>query len=181
MDNIGGGDCAFMASEGAPMAALSKWIVDSGATKHMTPYKCSFATYEPIEATSVLMGDNGVVEAIGMGSIVVEVVVGGKTKKITFKDVLHVPKMKSNLLSVSKLVMRGFVVHFNVHGCVVKSLGGDVVAKGFRNGNLYFITCKKVNGVEVAAFAQFTKDEDKFGIWHGRLGHLNVKAMKVLK
>jgi hypothetical protein len=100
----GGEDFAFMAKETTSMLDMSKWIVDSGCTKHMTPYKCSFNTYEPIPATKVWLGDIGMVDAIGMGTIVVEVMVKGICKRITLKDVLHVPKMKKNLLSVNILL-----------------------------------------------------------------------------
>lgn len=177
----GGDDFAFMAKQTSSMLDMSKWIVDSGCTKHMTPYKCSFNTYQPIPATKVWLGDNGMVQAIGMGTIVVEVVVKGISKRITLKDVLHVPKMKKNLLSVSKLVSHGCKVQFNMNGCFVRTMEGKEVAKGIRDGNLYIINCKRINGVEVAAFAEFPSNEDKVGIWHQRLGHLNAKSMKELQ
>lgn len=50
-----------MASKSTSIAAMSKWIVDLGVTKYMTPYKCLFNTYKAIPATLVWLGDNGMV------------------------------------------------------------------------------------------------------------------------
>lgn len=83
-----GEDFAFMAKK-TTMLEMSKWIVDSGYTKHITLYKYSFNTYQPIIITKVWLGDNGMVEAIGMDAIIVEIVVKGISKRITLKDVLH--------------------------------------------------------------------------------------------
>ncbi len=39
--------------------------------------------------------------------------VGGKLTHTTITQVLHVPKMKNNLISVSKLISEGFKVEFD--------------------------------------------------------------------
>jgi hypothetical protein len=114
---------------------------------------------------------NGMVDAIGMGTIVVEVVVKGTSKRIPLKDVLHVPKMKKNLLLVSKLVTHGCKVQFDMNGCFVTTMEGKEVAKGTRNGKLFIIDCTKIDGVEVAAFAGIPSNEDKVGICVKRKEH----------
>jgi len=47
--------------------------------------------------------------------------VGGKLSHATITQVLHVPKMKNNLIFVSKLISEGFKVEFD-NGCKVKML-----------------------------------------------------------
>jgi hypothetical protein len=74
--------------------------------------------YEVIPTRNVHMGDDSIVEAIGMVSILVEVMVKGRTKKITIKDVLHVPKLHANLHSVSKILSSGCKVQFNMNECI---------------------------------------------------------------
>jgi hypothetical protein len=96
---------------------ICKWIMDSGATKHMTPHRATFDMYEVIPTRNVHMGDDTIVEAIGMGSILVEVMVKGRTKRIRIKDVLHVPKLHANLLSMSKILSSGCKVQFNMEEC----------------------------------------------------------------
>lgn len=128
-------DYAFATQDGPYSKSICKWIMDSGATKHMTPYRAAFDTYEVIPPRNVHLGDDSVVQAIGMGCIVVEVLERGRLKKVTMKDVLHVPKLQANLLSVSKLVSSGFKVLFNVEGCTLKAPNGNVLAKAPREGN----------------------------------------------
>ena len=54
----------------------------------------------------MILGDDTVLEAVGKGSIVFYTEVKGHVKTITIKDILHVPKMKANLLSVKHLVSK---------------------------------------------------------------------------
>jgi hypothetical protein len=70
-------DYAFATKDGDHCKAICKWIMDSGATKHMTPHRATFDMYEVIPTRNVHMGDDSIVEAIGMGSILVEVMVKG--------------------------------------------------------------------------------------------------------
>jgi hypothetical protein len=121
-------DYAFVTKDGDHCKAICKWIMDSGATKQMTPHKAAFDMYEVIPTRNVHMGDDNIVEAIGMGSIFVEVMVKGQSKKIRIKDVLHVRKLHANLLLVSKHLSSGCKVKFNMHECIVRAFDGEVIA-----------------------------------------------------
>lgn len=74
-NNFDGDNYIFLASEGASIAAMSKRIIDLDATRYITLYKYSFDTCEEISAIKVWLGDNSMVQAIGIGSIIVEIVV----------------------------------------------------------------------------------------------------------
>ena len=147
----------------------------------MTPNRHAFDTYETIASRNVFMGDNGMVEALGKGSILVDSHVKGKVKKIRIYDVLHVPKLHANLLSVSKLVSRGLKVHFNKSGCVVWTQEGDMLAMAPMEANLYQMELKKVNGAEVSTLAHTSAKHHSLELWHKRLGHLNVKSVRSLQ
>ena len=129
---------------------MSKWIIDSGATQHMTPHRQAFDTYEAISNCHVFLGDNGMVEAVGKGSILVEAQV---KRRITIDDVLHLPKLHANLLLVSKLASMGLKVHFNVMRCIVTAQSREVLAMGSMEANLYQLELKKVNGAKVSTLA----------------------------
>lgn len=51
---------------------------------------------------NVSLGDNNIVETIRLGSIVIEVMVKGKIKRICIMDALDVPKLEVNVLLLSK-------------------------------------------------------------------------------
>jgi hypothetical protein len=46
-------DYAFVTKDGDHCKAICKWIMDSGATKHMTPHKAAFDMYEVIRTRNV--------------------------------------------------------------------------------------------------------------------------------
>jgi transposase InsO family protein len=172
---------AFAASDGFDDRNIFKWIIDSGATQHMTPHRQAFLTYQPISNRKVFLGDNGMVEAIGMGCIIVEVMVNAVMRKIRIQDALHVPKLHANLLSVSKLVAQGLKVEFNNQGCVLATRSGEMIVTVPKLGNLYQLEFKTVNDSSTASVAQAALVQDSMELWHKRLGHLNVKSVKALE
>src|SRR6476646_2983791 len=119
----------------------------------MTPHRQAFDTYESISGRHVFLGDNGMVDAVCKGSMLVESHVKGQVMKIRIHDVLHMPKLNANLLSVSKLVSRGLKVHFNMMGCVVWARDGEMLALTRMEANLYHLELKGVNGAEVSSLA----------------------------
>ena len=124
------------------------------------------------------MGDDLVLQAIGRGSILVDTKVGGCTKRIRFKDVLYVPKLQSNLLSVSKIVDKGLNVQIGALGCSIKALNGDTQAIASRDGKLFRLRCKMVHRGDQAHVA--TSTNEGLILWHQCMGHLNVQSLKTL-
>ena len=78
---------------------ICKWIIDSRAIKHMTSHKVAFATYNVISPHNMHLDDDRVVEAIGIGSVVVRVETRGKIHRIRITDVIQLPKLQANLLN----------------------------------------------------------------------------------
>ena len=68
------------------------FLTDSGASNHMVASKESFSSLQTIDGSSIHMGDDTQIQAEGKGSI--------KLKHGMFKDVLYVPSLAINLLSV---------------------------------------------------------------------------------
>lgn len=60
--------------------SVCKWIMASGASKHMTLHRTIFHTSEVITQRNVHLDDNNMLQAIGIGSILVEAILEGKTK-----------------------------------------------------------------------------------------------------
>ncbi len=75
------------------------------------------------------MGDDTILEAIGKGNIKATMQVGGQLTHTTITQVLHVPKMKNNLTSVSKFISEGFKVEFDKDDCKVNDARGVVVTQ----------------------------------------------------
>jgi hypothetical protein len=152
------------------------WIVDLGATQHMTFEQEWFTTYERIPPRKVFMGDDTVLEAIGKGNMKATMYVGGELSHATITQVLHVPQMKNNLISMSKLISKGFKVEFDKDGCKANDARRVVVAEARRDKNLYLLNVKVHK--DMAHIAN-SLDEGVM-LWHERLGHLNMVSLKEL-
>ncbi|KAK7255724.1 hypothetical protein RIF29_29143 [Crotalaria pallida] len=84
------------------------WIMDSGATWHMTSRRDWFCTYEPISEGSVFMGNDHALEIVGIGTIKLKMYDGTVR---TIQGVRHVKGLKKNLLSIGQLDDLGCKIH----------------------------------------------------------------------
>ena len=86
------------------------WLVDSGAFKHMTGYKDYLSALVEKELhQKVKLGDDYqyLIKGVGEASYQLE-----SRKLLNMKDVLYVPGLKKNLLSISGLEKKGFRITF---------------------------------------------------------------------
>ncbi|CAH9107930.1 unnamed protein product [Cuscuta europaea] len=73
------------------------WVIDSGATDHMTYIPKFFSSYQPCAGDKKVRVEDGSFSAIaGMGNIKI-------SSSINLSKVLHVPKLSCNLISISKI------------------------------------------------------------------------------
>ncbi len=99
------------------------------------------------------MGDDTILEAIDKQNIKATMQVGGKMLLTTITQVLHVPKMKNNLISICKLILDGLKVEFDRDVCKVNNIHGAVVVEAWREKNLYLLNINvRREGVNVAKF-----------------------------
>ena len=89
----------------------SVWYLDSGVSFHMTGDKELFSDLEEKDLQMhIEMGDDGRYSATSIGTITFEREFGNT---FLLKDVMHVPGLKKNLVSVAMLEDRGYDVVFN--------------------------------------------------------------------
>ena len=76
---------------------ITPWIIDSGASDHMTDAHHLFSTFSPCAGNlKVKIAYGALSPVVGKGSIHI-------SKSITLNHVLHVPNLSYNLLSISQL------------------------------------------------------------------------------
>jgi len=100
-----------------------------------------------------------------------------ETKECIFHDVLYIPELSKNLLSVSAITKNGGEVKFFGNKVEVRK-SGTKIFEGVKNERgLYCVSMGK-NEDEITALAEnFIDDVDT---WHRRLGHLGYQNMKKL-
>ena len=101
------------------------WMVYSTASDHMTPYLKVFATLDRTYKARVGMANGSVVMAEGKGDV--KITMKGVRKVI--KNVLFVPGINRNVLSISKLTSGGGSVEIGGGECTIKDETGKVFAK----------------------------------------------------
>jgi len=84
-------------------ADSEKWILDSGATKHMCGNWKEFTTLKKMpNPMTVTVGNGAELNCTHSGTVHFVNRDGANTKMIIFHDVLYVPGIKRNLISITQ-------------------------------------------------------------------------------
>ncbi|RDX88680.1 hypothetical protein CR513_29695, partial [Mucuna pruriens] len=87
----------------------SMWIIDSGATLHVTPRKEFFTSYTAGDFGVLKMGNDGVTKVIGVGDVCLQTNTG---MQLWLRGVKHAPDVRFNLISMHMLDDGGYDNHF---------------------------------------------------------------------
>lgn len=98
----------------------SNWVIDSGATSHIANDKTVFVTLNAIEHY-LTIADGRKVRVRGKGTCRIELVnEKGDKKTALVADVLYIPEIEGNLLSVKKLIDKDYEVQFKKDKCEIR-------------------------------------------------------------
>lgn len=153
------------------------WVVDSGATKHICAIRGAFISYTPLEGKDehVYMGDSRPASVLGKGKVNLKLT---SRKILSLTDVLHIPEIRYNLVSVGILGKVGVKVMFESDK-VVLTKNRVFVGKGYLNSGLFHLNVLELmNNNASTSFAYLVECDD---IWHARLGHVNYSYIKIMK
>lgn len=156
-------------------ATANEWLIDSGASYHMAKDKAMFSTLNQCNTKQIYVGDDRSLNVVGSGTVKVD---GG-----SFNDVLCVPNLSCNLLSVYQITHsgEGKIVEFSPHQVVIKDLKNpkhvlatgivDDVTRLYRFDNFGSSTLPSI-------FVAHSDDLSK--LWHERYGNLNYHSFQQL-
>jgi len=145
------------------------WIVDSGATSHMTNNRNLFTTFQSCDGENVCVGDGHTLTVEGKGKVNISFKLkNNNVQKLQLNDVLYIPEISYNLLSISKSTEKGIKTNFAENECCFMNFENKVIAIAKKENNLY----KLCNIVDEKTYV--TSNET----WHRRLGHINSERMK---
>ena len=169
----------FCTEKNGKAGKRSDWIINSGASCHMTREKDLFHEYKELLGSTVKLGDGRTVEAMGEGTVKVSVYCDdGNLHTLSMKNVFHVPELSCNLMSVRQITDRGFLITFKNDRCQIKSVGGVIVGGGIKRGNLYIMEGRSETP-EVLGEANVVTVSDR-DLWHRRLCHIGDAALDEL-
>lgn len=145
------------------------WYIDSGATSHMTPNVNILECKSKSEIPYITAADDEKITVKCQGKTTIT----PNNVPITMNNVLHVPGLVANLLSVSKIVEKGNSVLFDETGCTIRNAKQEVI-----------VHCKSTGGcyrIESNGMCLLTKEKKTAIDWHRNLGHINFQTMQRMK
>ncbi|XP_071918917.1 uncharacterized protein [Coffea arabica] len=132
------------------------WILDSGATDHMSHISNKFKTYNPYPSNrKIVVADGTTTTVTGIGDVQV-------TPNLILKNVLHVPQLSTNLVSD-----RG---------------SGKRIGLAKEHDGLYYLDTSSQPEFSKSALSTLFSPSNKDVIWlhHRRLGHVSFSALKIM-
>ena len=157
-----------------------QWIVDSGASRHVTPFKCLLDSLSPLPTpTTVTFGNGQAAPAAGQGNIILHVTVQGEQRSVLLKNVLWVPGAAHNLLSVQQATSQGRAqACFSGQQCMLSAQGRPIIVAQ-EHGGLYTMRVQPVQHEQahVSGTAGVTQLQEKAELWHRRFCHLGADNM----
>ena len=105
------------------------WIVDSGASSHITQKRELLVDYEEFnKPQKVCLGDSCTVKILGRGNIHFTIIFKmSKPQKVTMHNALYVPKLACNLFSVREAAATGNTVKFGNTSCWIRDRNGKLL------------------------------------------------------
>ncbi|KAL0556125.1 hypothetical protein IC582_004635 [Cucumis melo] len=158
---------------------MNPWILDSGATNHLTGFSEHFVTYTPCVDNEKIWIANGSLAPIATkGQIVL-------FNSFSLQNVLHVPKLSYNLLSISKITreLHCKATFLPKSVCFQDLNSGRTIGTARYSRGLYILnddTFGSSISTTSLLSSYFSTSEHDFMLWHFRLGHPNFTYMKYL-
>ena len=146
------------------------WIIDTGASNHVTGDESYLFNVHDIAACPVGLPDGQKLIATKEGSVRL-------LEGLFLKNVLYVPKLHCNLISVTQLIddMHCFV-QFASNMCVIQDRHSrKLIGTGERRDGLYYFRPPStMQAISVDG------SSSSLELWHQRLGHPSEKVVKSL-
>jgi hypothetical protein len=158
----------------------SEWFPDTGATDHITGNPGNLHSLTPYTGSDgVMLGNGDILQITHVGQANIE----SGNKSLQLNDVLLVPDIKKDLISVSKLTSDlPLKFEFDGDGFVIKDRSTNrVVARGTKKDGLYALVGESKDGSYAEAFfsSRFRRVDNE--CWHQRLGHPHQRVVDHLR
>lgn len=154
------------------MSSSNKWVIDSGATDHMTGDKGILSSFTSNKNLScVTLADGSSTSVVGSSVAI-------PTSSISFSSVLCLPNFSFNLLSVSKITkaLKCFVSFFPEY-CVFQDLTTKkIIGRGRESGGLYVLETPSLKVSRPIACSSVLTPLEVYC----RLGHPSLPILKKL-
>ena len=184
---VGTGDSVALSASSAAADGTHQWTLDTGASSHFCNDRTLFDTFFPSTTRrEVTVAAGKSCAAVGTGTVAINFQQpDGALRTVVLHNVVYVPDMHGNLLSLGRLAERGTKTELTAAGCALIAPNGTVVAHTIRGADkLYRLTARAHRhtavDIAVAAVADVAAATTVAGNsvdWHARFGHADIRAI----
>lgn len=155
---------------------IDAMLLDSGASRHMSPHRDRFTNYQPINPPrDIQAADNHSFQAIGKGDMLIMLPNGNKESKVLLRDVFHAPSMGMTLISVRRVAATGTALTFLHDTCTVTNPAGKVIAVVKVNNVLYEVPLTPMEAAAPAVEKVRVVTRQQL---HRMMGHASYRAVE---
>jgi transposase InsO family protein len=154
------------------------WLTDSGASDHIIASSTNLNSQSPYQGQDQVSVGNGQhlpIQNIGNANL------HTKMHNFQLRNVLHVPRIASNLISVHKLCLNNNCsCYFDANKLLIQDLPtGRLLYQGLSRNGVYPIHSSTLfnSASNKTACAAHSITPDKWHLWHSRLGHPSSKVL----
>jgi len=119
-----------------PVNVLGVWVLDTGASNHMTGTRSVLTQLDESVQGTVRFGDGSRVNIEGVGSMVMQ---DRHSAHKVLTEVYYIPKLKSNIISLGRLVEKGFEVTLGKGRLFVFDQGGTLLISAPTTANRLYL------------------------------------------
>ncbi|CAJ2668236.1 unnamed protein product [Trifolium pratense] len=148
------------------------WILDTGATDHISFHFQSFTSFKSIKPVPVSLPNGNKILASISGTVQL-------TPTLVLHNVLYIPEFCVNLVSVAKLTNSNNCC-LQITDCVchiVQNNSKKTIGTANLVGGLYVIAASPSLANKNSCNSVFT---DSFDVWHMRLGHVSSSGLSII-
>ncbi|KAG6454155.1 hypothetical protein O3G_MSEX008511 [Manduca sexta] len=121
-----------------------EWYIDSGASVHLTANECWVMNAQYDQNREIIVANSEKMSILCSGDVKITTTTENHDYDIEVRNVLCVPSLTTNLLSVSQLIMNGNNISFNESGCSVYNKKNDLVATAALVNGVYKVNLLKL-------------------------------------
>ncbi|EOY08616.1 Uncharacterized protein TCM_023426 [Theobroma cacao] len=143
------------------------WLLNSGASNHMTPNVKLFVEIDDQYCSKVEIGNDVYLQATRKGLVPIQTSSGARYEF----EVLFVLEITKNLLSVGQMLKHNYVLLLKDMSCTIYAPNGDYMMNISMKQNCFPVNWKY-------ACLQATKVHSNLtSLWHKRFGHCNYNSL----
>ncbi|UYV69797.1 hypothetical protein LAZ67_7000755 [Cordylochernes scorpioides] len=153
------------------------WILESGASSHMTSH-FEYLEEPQDDKRKIILADNSYIKSQFSGNVKLRY---NDNEPFILKDVLHVPDLNENILSVSKIVEDNKRIIFDIQGKFIIDEQGRTLIEAKKSNDFYIINSILYNPFTENDSKTYKTIDSNWDNWHKRLCHINKHYMHLMK